>query len=107
VLTDSVLGQWEQLYHGKPVSFARLSRLPVREAEFVNSRLIRAAEGVRSAYGTVTPEEREQMRQYLKDNHYKWYVTHFFHPIRHQFIVDELGGEQVYRDPYVTVYRFP
>jgi hypothetical protein len=107
VLTDTVLGQWEQVHHGKPVSFARLSRLPVREAEFAKSRLIRAAEGMRDAFGPVTPEERQQMRRYLKENHYKWYVTHYFHPIRHQFIVDELGGEQVYRDGYVTVYRFP
>ncbi|RKH56080.1 hypothetical protein D7W81_34795, partial [Corallococcus aberystwythensis] len=107
VLTDNVQGQWEQIFHGKPVSFARLSRLPVRESALVNSRLIRAAEGMRSAFGTVTPEEREEMRRYLKEHHFKWYVTHFFHPVRHQFITDELGGEMVHQDGYVTVYRFP
>lgn len=107
VLTDNIQGQWEQIFHGKPVSFARLSRLPVRESGLVDSRLFRAAEGMRSAFGTVPPEEREEMRRFLKKHHFKWYVTHYFHPVRHQFIEDELGGELVYRDGYVTVYRFP
>ncbi|MFB1480984.1 hypothetical protein U8525_11720 [Corallococcus sp. RDP092CA] len=107
VLTDNVMGQWEQLYHGKPVSYARLSRLPVREAALVGSRLIRAAEGMRNAFGVVTAEERESMRRYLKEHHFKWYVTHYFHPIRHAFITDELGGELVHQDSFVTVYRFP
>ncbi|TSC23607.1 hypothetical protein [Corallococcus sp. Z5C101001] len=107
VLTDNVQGQWEQIYHGKPVSFARLSRLPVRESAMVDSRLIRAAEGMRNAFGTVSPQEREEMRRYLKEHHFKWYVTHLFHPIRHRFIEDELGGVLVHQDGYVTVYRFP
>ncbi|MBE4748478.1 hypothetical protein G4177_09905 [Corallococcus sp. ZKHCc1 1396] len=106
VLTDNVQGQWEQLFHGKPVSYARLSRLPVRESALVDSRLIRAAEGMRSAFTPVPPEEREEMRRFLKEHHFKWYVTHLFHPVRHRFIEEELGGELVHRDGYVTVYRF-
>ncbi|MCY1046102.1 hypothetical protein OV208_32625 [Corallococcus sp. bb12-1] len=107
VLTDNILGQWEQIFHGKPVSFARLSRLPVREQGLVDSRLIRAAEGMRSAFAPVTPEERAEMRRFLKEHHFRWYVTHYFHPVRHRFIEEELGGELVHRDGYVTVYRFP
>ncbi|MBZ4416753.1 hypothetical protein [Myxococcus sp. RHSTA-1-4] len=107
VFTDHVLGQWEQIFHGKPVSFARLSRLPVREAEMVEQRIFRALEGLHGVAGKVTAEEREQMRRFLKENHYRWYVAHYHHPMRHRFVVEELGGELVHQDSYVTVYRFP
>lgn len=107
VFTDHVVGQWEQLYHGKPVSFARLSRLPVREADMVQSRIFRALEGLHGAAGRVTPEEREEMRRFLKDHHFRWYVTHYHHPVRHRFVVEELGGVLAHQDGYVTVYRFP
>ncbi|NPC80798.1 hypothetical protein HPC49_21555, partial [Pyxidicoccus fallax] len=99
--------QWEQTYHGKPVSFARLARLPVREAALVEQRIFRALERLHGVAGPVTPEEREQMRRFLKDNHYRWYVAHYHHPLRHRFVVEELGGELVHQDGYVTVYRFP
>ena len=106
VFTDNVVGQWEQLFHGKPVSFARLSRLPVREAAQVEQRIYRALEGLHGVAGPVSEEEREQMRRFLKDNHYRWYVTHYYHPLRHRFVVEELGGELAHQDGYVTVYRF-
>ncbi|MBU8899879.1 hypothetical protein KRR26_30150 [Corallococcus sp. M34] len=107
VITDHVVGQWEQLFHGKPVSFARLSRLPVREAAMLNQRLYQALEGLNGAFGPVSEEERARMRAYLQDNHFHWYVSHYFHPVRHRFVVEELGGQLVYSDSYVTVYRFP
>jgi hypothetical protein len=47
------------------------------------------------------------MRRFLKDNHFRWYVTHYNHPMRHRFVVEELGGELAHQDGYVTVYRFP
>ncbi|HZI15617.1 MAG TPA: hypothetical protein VE153_34915 [Myxococcus sp.] len=107
VFTDNVMGQWEQLYHGKPVSFARLSRLPVREAAMLEQRIFRALESLVGVAGTVTPEEREEMRRYLKEHHFRWYVTHYHHPLRHRFVVEELGGQLAHHDGYVTVYRFP
>jgi hypothetical protein len=107
VFTDHVLGQWEQIFHGKPVSFARLSRLPVRESAMLEQRVFRALEGLHGVAGKVTAEEREQMRRFLKDNHYRWYVTHYHHPMRHRFVLEELGGELAHQDAYVTVYRFP
>lgn len=107
VFTDHVVGQWEQIFHGQPVSFARLSRLPVREAGMVNQRLYRALEALHGVFGEVTPEEQRQMRDYLQQNHFRWYVAHFFHPARHQFVVEVLGGELVHRDATWTVYRFP
>ncbi|WP_164000159.1 hypothetical protein [Pyxidicoccus caerfyrddinensis] len=107
VFTDNVLGQWEQIYHQKPVSFARLSRLPVREAAMLEQRIFRALEGLNGVVGRVSDEEREEMRRFLKDNHFRWYVTHYNHPMRHRFVVEELGGELAYQDGYVTVYRFP
>ena len=47
------------------------------------------------------------MRRFLKENHFRWYVTHYHHPVRHRFVVEELGGELAHQDGYVTVYRFP
>ncbi|EAU63641.1 hypothetical protein STIAU_7602 [Stigmatella aurantiaca DW4/3-1] len=107
VFTDNVLGQWEQVMHGKPVSFARLSRTPVREAEMLKLRLFRVLEAVDGLAGPITPEEQEQMRAYLKEHHFRWYVAHSFYPLRHKFVTQVLGGELVHRDSLYTVYRFP
>ncbi|AGC47174.1 hypothetical protein MYSTI_05899 [Myxococcus stipitatus DSM 14675] len=107
VFTDHVLGQWEQTRHGKPVSVARQARLPVRETALTNLRVYRALEGRHEGYSPVSPEEREEMRAFLKQNHYRWFVAHYHHPARERFVVEELGGERAYSDGYVTVYRFP
>ncbi|MDC0709393.1 hypothetical protein POL68_13050 [Stigmatella sp. ncwal1] len=107
VFTDNVLGQWEQVVHGKPVSFARLSRTPVREAELQKLRLFRALEAFDGLVGPITPEEQAQMRAYLKEHHFRWYVSHYFYPPRHRFVTEVLGGELVHRDARYTVYRFP
>ncbi|WP_225412228.1 hypothetical protein [Stigmatella hybrida] len=107
VFTDNVLGQWEQTLHGKPVSFARLSRTPVREAEMLELRLFRALEGFNGLAGPVSPEEAQQMKAYLKEHHFRWYVSHYFYPPRDKFVTEVLGGERVHRDGLYTVYRFP
>lgn len=106
VFTDHVIGQWEQTVHGKPVSFARLSRLPVREAEMLHSRLYRALGELRGAVGPVSAEEKAQMLSYLKQHGFRWYVSHAFHPVRHQFVTEVLEGTLVHRGDGLAVYRF-
>jgi hypothetical protein len=107
VFTDNVLGQWEQALHGKPVSFARLSRTPVREVEMLELRLYRALEGFSGLAGPVSPEEAGRMRAYLKEHHFRWYVSHYFYGPRDEFVTRVLGGERIHRDGRYTIYRFP
>ena len=108
VYTDHVLGQWEQTFHGQPVSFARLSRLPVREAGFEGMRLTRALHGDPWAVmGPVQPAEAEAMRAFLRENHYRWFVSHRPSAAQHAFVTGALQGTLVHRDGYAAVYRFP
>jgi hypothetical protein len=107
VITDHVIGQWEQLYHRHPVSFARQSRLPVREAGLEDMRLFQALHQVSGCYGDVTPQERERMRAYLREHHFGYYVDHRFNPMCDRFVREVLGGEQAHRGSWLTVYRFP
>jgi hypothetical protein len=107
VITDHVVGQWEQLYHGHPVSFARQSRTPLREAVFEESRLFNALHRLNGCQAPVSPAEQEEMRGYLKEHHFRYYVAHRFHPACDRFVREVLGGETAHSGGWVTVYRFP
>jgi hypothetical protein len=107
VITDHVIGQWEQLYHRHPVSFARQSRLPVREVIFEESRLFRALHQLSGCQAPVSRAEQEEMRGYLKEHHFRYYVAHRFHPACDRFAREVLGGETAHSGGWVVVYRFP
>jgi len=107
VLTDHVVGQWEQLYHGHPVSFARQSRTPQREAIFEESRLFRALHHSIGCQNPVSPAEQDELRGYLREHHFRYYVAHRFSPACDRFVREVLGGEIAHSGGWVTVYRFP
>ncbi|MBF5042717.1 hypothetical protein FGE12_09925 [Aggregicoccus sp. 17bor-14] len=100
------ISQFEQVWHEHPISAARLSRVPVPEAELVQSRLYRALQDLRELDGPVSPEEQARMRGFLREHHFRYYVTHYGDPRLQRFVTEVLGGTQVYRDAYVLAYTF-
>ena len=46
------------------------------------------------------------MRGFLREHHFRYYVTHYGDPRLQRFVTEVLGGTQVYRDAYVVAYAF-
>jgi hypothetical protein len=103
VATDTVIGQFEQIYHRHPITFARESRLPVREFAFERSPLI-AAFHAHQCNSAVSDGERAEMRRFLKGHNIRYYVAHWT-PCD-GFMRDVLGGTLAYSDGRLWVYRF-
>ena len=119
VFTDHVVGQFEQLYHGRPVSFARQSRVPIRELPYVQSPVQRALVGFEQL--TPTALEASEMRAYLHDNGFKYFVGHRracreaiawrkslpdSESWRAAFLVHVLDATLIYEDDDLQVFRF-
>jgi hypothetical protein len=103
VATDSVMGQFEQVYHRHPITFARQSRLPVRELAFERSPLI-AAFHRHQCDSNISEAERAGLRQYLRTHKIRYYVAHWT-PCD-AFMREILGGTLAYTDGRRWVYRF-
>lgn len=117
VFTDHVIGQWEETLHHKPVSYARQSRLPVREQVFQQSALARMLIDVRHIPDEVDDALLAQLRDELSWGHYKYFVAHTaaltveddhreLAPLRRRLVMERMGGVPVYEDPDVQIYRF-
>jgi hypothetical protein len=98
--------QFEQIYHEHPITYARLSRLPVREAAMVGSRLYQSLMFKRRLQEPVSEEEATRMRAYLKEHRIKYYVNHTPHPVVDQFVTEALQGQIVSQEFGRVVYRF-
>lgn len=122
VLTDHVIGQWEQTQHGRPVSHARQSRLPTREADLVRSPLVRAVERFEGLDADPAGESAAAMRAQLGASRYRYFVAHveaaedearFRHAnareldvARRAFVERVLRGRLVFDDGARQVYTF-
>ena len=110
VLTDaSPLSEFDQIYHGHPISYERLARVPVQHSLFEhNERIYQVLHDDRTAGDPVTPAERAHMRSFLRQYHFRYYVTHFWDAGRDRFVREELGGKVLYHaaDNLFAVYRF-
>jgi hypothetical protein len=97
VLTDaSGMSMLEQTYHHHPISYARLARVPVRQDVFESEhRLYQLAHS--RGTGPVSAAERAQLKAFLHDYKFRYYIAHFFDPMRDRFIVQELGGKSIYQ----------
>jgi hypothetical protein len=98
--------QFEQISHGHPITYARLSRLPVREHPMVMMPLYQILMFRRGSPGAVSDADAQGMREYLKEHRLKYYISHSYHPQIRQFVEEKLGGEVVHVDAERMVYRF-
>jgi len=99
--------QFEQISHGHPITFARLSRLPVREFDLLQTRLSQSLMFKRRLYDPVSDEEALRMREYLKRHRIKYYVNHTPHPAVDAFVTRYLAGEKVEElRGVMSVYQF-
>lgn len=120
VFTDHVLGQFEQIYHRRPLSFARQSRTPIRELAYVQSPLQNILVGFEKT-DAVTPEDIDEMRSWLRQNGFKYFVGHQRAYVearrwrrappeakvrRDSFLKDALKAELIYEDEDLQVFRF-
>ncbi len=110
VFTDgSVMSQFEQMYYNHPISYVRLARIPASLEAFERpKRVYQVMHHERTLDEPVKPGEKEEMRAFLKEWHFRYYVTHFWDQARDQFVVEQLGGRLLYRSPdsLLMVYRF-
>jgi hypothetical protein len=122
VLTDHVIGQWEETLHHRPISFARQSRTPVRELEFLEAPLFRAIVNLYDLDKEWSEGDVHELRAKLRASHYRFYVGHTeaVAPIarqrkttvdvlaqrRAQFVEGVLGGTLLYRDADREIYQF-
>lgn len=117
VYTDHVLGQWEETLHHKPVSFARQSRLPVRELALYDSPLRRHLADPKHMGDPVDSASASSLRALLEAGHYKYFVAHTAttrfgdYPLelqlaRDRLIREQLGGVLVHADAERQIYRF-
>ena len=103
VATDHVIGQYEQIFHRHPITFARQSRVPPKEMAYENSPLLRALHR-HDCRPAVSQEEQQQMREFLRTHGISYYVAHWL-PCD-AWIRDVLGGTLLYTDAQRWVYRF-
>jgi hypothetical protein len=121
VFTDHVLGQFEQIYHRRPVSFARQSRTPMRELAYVQSPLQKILVGFEKTDAPLTDDEIAEMRSWLRQNGFKYFVGHERAYVesrrwrrasldakqrRELFLRDALKAELIYEDEDLQVFRF-
>lgn len=120
VFTDHVLGQFEQLYHRRPISFARQSRTPIRELPYVQSALQKILVDF-ARTDALTSEEIDGMRAWLRQNGFRYFVGHqraYIEAMRWRratedskqrrelFLRDALKAELIYEDADLQVFRF-
>jgi hypothetical protein len=103
VATDSVMGQYEQIFHHHPITFARQSRIPAGELAFEQTPLMQALHR-HSCRDGVSDAEREQMRGFLREHHIRYYVAHW--PPCDAWIREVLGGTLAHAGGERWVYRF-
>lgn len=117
VFTDHVIGQWEQRAHHRPVSFARQSRLPVREAGLLTHPLQRYLVDHHTMGRIAGDSEVVAMREALRAGNFRYFVAHSATvyasdtpaPIavqRDRLVREQLGGVLVYADADRQIYRF-
>ncbi|MGZ3460614.1 MAG: hypothetical protein ACXU86_19170, partial [Archangium sp.] len=77
VFTDAtVMSQYEQTVHHHPISYARLSQVPVREKELMESSLYRTLQEHHGPSGGLSEEQLGEMCRYLRDHHFGYYILH-------------------------------
>lgn len=117
VYTDHVLGQWEQTQHGKPVSFARQSRLPARELPLYESALRRYLADPKHMSDPIDDGGARALRAELEAGHFKYFVAHTattrfgdfpaeLQQARDRLLRERLGGVLIHADPERQIYRF-
>ena len=77
------------------------------QAHGLFAQLFKALHQLNGCQAPVSPAEQEEMRGYLKEHHFRYYVAHRFHPACDRFVREVLGGEIAHSGGWVTVYRFP
>lgn len=98
--------QFEQVWHGHPISAARLSRVPQAEAEMIDTHLYRALHSLQGLDQPVSPDDQAAMRRFLREHRFRYYVTHYGDPRLHRFVTQVLGGTLTFRDDQVLAYTF-
>lgn len=109
VFTDATaMSQFEQIYHGHPVTYARVARVPAAQAEYDRShRINMALLHQKTLFDPVTERERAEMREYLRAHRFRYYIMHSWDPSRDRFVTIELGGRLLYQSSgTLYVYRF-
>jgi hypothetical protein len=107
VLVDGhPISQFEQAWHGHPISAARLSRVPQPEAQLMATRLYRALHDGQDLDRPVSAGEQAELRRYLREHRFRYYVTHFNDARVHHFVTAVLGGTLTFQDRYVLAYTF-
>jgi len=107
LFTDgTVRSEYEQIWHGHPITYARLSRMPVREAKLLSSRLYRVLIDDRQVSPLPAEEEATHLRGDLAAFGFKWYIAHYFDPNRDRFVREVLHGREVFRDSQIVAYQF-
>jgi len=109
VFTDgSVLAQYEQTRHHHPITFARLSRVPVKEEDMMQGPLWQMLQHHHDLLGRkASPDIDAEMREYLKTNRIKYYVSHSRDAACDRFITERLKGTKAYDGPYMEGWVFP
>jgi hypothetical protein len=100
------LSEFDQIRHGHPISYAYLSRVPRPNVDLIESRLYRILMRGTGLEEPFRPGELEEMRKFLQDHKFKWYVAHALEPRRRAFVQGELGGELVQDDGRHVAYVF-
>jgi hypothetical protein len=110
VFTDgSPMSQYEQTFYEHPISYVRMARVPRSIETFERpKRVYQVLHHERTLDEPVSEMERNDMREFLSNYHFRYYVTHFWDDARDQFVVQQLGGRLLYRAPdnQLIVYRF-
>ncbi|MGO8993321.1 MAG: hypothetical protein ACLQVI_08320, partial [Polyangiaceae bacterium] len=107
VFTEAnIESQFEQTYHGHPVTAVRLARVPVDVQSFVSShRLYLALGSGQTLAAPVSADERAEMRAFLHEHHFRYYLAHTFDAARDHFLTTELGAHLISREEPRAGYR--
>jgi len=105
VFTDnSILAELEVTQHEHPVSFARLSREPLPALQ-EHSKLIYQVLWYGRGMEEVSSGQLEEMRAYLRDHHFKYFISHRMLPARDAFVRERLGGVPLFLSSEFQVYQ--
>ncbi len=105
VLTDdSVFSEWEVTLHEHPITAARLSRLPISELkEFQRPLFDVLNRGMDPK--SVDASSVQDMKTYIQKNYFKYYISHGRNVAREKFIVDVLGGKELWVQEDFQVFQ--
>ena len=118
VMSDNnILAQYEQTMHGRPITLARLSRIPESIVQMQKLPVFQALQFLKRIPYGYTDNEVDVMRDYLRVNHIKYYTFHMWHPafgsrdvrlkpMVEDFILRRLGGRKIFSDEDVVGFQF-